>query len=738
MLGSAYQWHNYGKDVIGTVSDLENVPIERVQAFFKTFYQPDNAVLIIAGKFDEPKTIAMVNKYFSVIAKPTRVLPKVYTREPVQDGEREVWVRRAGDTQNIMAGYHLPPAAHKDFGAIEILWQILGNPNTGRLRKNLVETKKAASVFGGTSENKEPSFGMFFLELRRDMPIDAARAALVETTENLAKNPPTAEEVERARNNILKNVELNYTDSEQMVSILSNRAAAGDWRLAFLYRDKVKNATIEDVKRVAAAYLKSSNRTVAYFVPTDKPDRSEIPTVSEAELTAIVKDYKGAAPPSEGEAFDSSPANIEARLKRGNVGGLKTAFLTKENRGDTVAAALRLNFGDEKSLHNRAAAGEFVARMLLSGTKRRTRQQIQDELDRLRARVSFDGGAENVTAEIATVRGNLPAVLRLVGEILREPAFAESEFEQVKQEYLAEIESDKSEPTAIAGNKIAGHFVKYPKGHPLYAAGFDEQISEANAVTIADLRQFHKDFYGASNGELSIIGDFDAQEIQAVTSDIFAGWKSRQPYARIARQYNDVAVLNENIETPDKANATFAARLQLKMTDADADFPALSVANFILGSGFTSRLVLRLREKEGYAYNSGSRFSAAALDPLAQFNISAIFAPQNVEKVEAAYREELARFVKDGVTTEEMTDAKAGIIERLKVSRSQDAGLAGKLNEYLFTNRTLAREAELEKKIAALTLEQVNHAIRKYFTPDKITIFKAGDFAGAKKQLKIQ
>ncbi|MDQ3043240.1 MAG: insulinase family protein, partial [Acidobacteriota bacterium] len=237
---------------------------------------------------------------------------------------------------------------------------------------------------------------------------------------------------------------------------------------------------------------------------------------------------------------------------------------------------------------------------------------------------------------------------------------------------------------------------------------------------------------------ISIVGDFDPKEMAAVTNEVFADWKSKQPFKRIARQYNDITTLNENIETPDKANSTFSARLDLKMTDDNPDYPALSLANFILGSGFTSRLTMRLREKEGFAYNSGSRFSAGALDPLAQFNISAIFAPQNVEKVEAAYKEELVRFVKDGVTAEEMTDAKAGIIERLKVSRSQDAALAGKLNGYLFTNRTLDWDAELERKIAALNLEQVNAAIRKYFTPDKITIIKAGDFAGAKKKTAIQ
>lgn len=732
-LASAYQWHNYGKDVIGTVSDIENVPIERVQAFFKNYYQPDNAVLIISGKFDEAKTLSLVNQYFGAIPKPSRVLQKIYTKEPVQDGEREVWVRRTGDTQNLMAFYHLPPAAHKDFGAIDILWQILGNENTGRLRKNLVETKKAASVSGSPSANRDAGFGYFFLELRQDMPIDAAKKALVETVETLAAKPPTSEEVERARNYLLKEYELTADDSEQMVSVLSNYAAAGDWRLTFLYRDKVKAARIEDVNRVAQNYLKTSNRTIAYFVPTDKPDRAEVPSISDAELAAIVNNYKGGTAPASGEAFDSSPKNIEARLTRGAVGGLKTAFLPKENRGDTVVAELKLDFGDEKSLTNRRTISDFTSQMLLRGTLKKSRQQIQDELDKLRARVNVYSTAASVTVGIETTRTNLPAVMRLVGEILREPAFDVKEFEQLKQEKLADVESDKSDPQAIAANELERYFSKYPKGHPLYTATFNEQIAEANAVTVAALRQFHKDFYGASNGELSIVGDFDQKEMQTVANEVFGSWKSQKPYQRIAKKYNEIAVHNSNVETPDKANATFAARLDLNIKDDNPDYPALAVGNFILGSGFTSRLTMRLREKEGFTYNVGSRFYANSLDPLAYFNISAIFAPQNVEKVEAAYKEELARFVKDGVTADELKDAKAGIIERLKVTRSQDEALAGKLNEYLFINRMLKWDDELEMSIANLTVEQVNSAIRKYFTPDKITIIKVGDFAGAKK-----
>ena len=462
ILAVAYQWHNYGNTTIGARSDIENVPLDRLQAFYRNYYQPDNAVLVIAGNFDEAKTLESVHKWFSPLPKPTRVLPKFYTAEPTQDGERQITVRRVGDTQIVMAGYHLPAATNPDFAATDILWQVLGDTPSGRLHKALVETKKASSVGLSSFGLKEPGYGVLFAEVRKEMSLDPARDALLQTIENTAANPPTTEEVERARTTFLKEIELSFNNPEQMAAELSEWSGRGDWRMFFLHRDRLKNVKVEDVRRVAANYLKPSNRTLAIFLPTEKPDRAEIPKTTETDVLAMVKDYKGGAPVAPGEAFEPSPANIEARTHRTNIGGLKVAFLPKENRGDTVFVNLNLRFGDEKSLFNRGTAGAFVAAMLLRGTTKHTRQQIQDEFDKLKARVNVGGAAHGVAVYIETVRQNLPAVMRLVAEILREPAFPESEFEQLKQESLALSESQKSDPAAIAKRMIERHFAKYP------------------------------------------------------------------------------------------------------------------------------------------------------------------------------------------------------------------------------------------------------------------------------------
>jgi zinc protease len=726
-MAASYIWHNYGKTTIGARSDIENVPIARLQAFYRNYYQPDNAVLLVAGKFDEQKTLGLVDKYFSPIPRPTRTLQKIYTVEPTQDGERAVTLRRTGDTQLVQALYHVPAGSHPDFAAIDIIAQILGDTPSGRLHKALVESKKASSVFGFDFQWHDPTLAIFGAEVRQGDSLEAARDALLTTIEGITATPPTKDEVERARSNILKNIELALNNSDQIGVTLSEFIGAGDWRLYFLHRDRLRKVTAEEVTAAAARYFKPSNRTLGMFIPTAKPERAEIPATP--DLTAALKDYKGDATVAAGEAFDPSPANIEARTTRTTAGGLKLALLQKKTRGGKVVAQMTLRYGDEKSLMNRVTAAQLAGAMLMRGTAKHTRQQIQDELDRLKARASVFGGATQAVVTIETTRENLPAVMRLAAEILREPSFPASEFELLKQEQLANIEQNKSEPTQIAFTAFGRTLSPFPKGDVRYISTSEEDVADVNAVTLDQAKQFYQDFYGASNGTLTVIGDFDNAEISKLAGDLFANWKSPKPFVRVPSVYKDVAAVNQSFPTPDKANAFFIAGLNLKIRDDNPDYPALLLGNYMLGGGFlNSRLAARIRQKEGLSYGVGSGINISAFDEYGRFTANAIYAPQNVEKLEAAFKEEIARMLKDGFTTEEVEAAKSGYLQSRQVSRAQDNELAGRLNNYLFIGRTLQFDADLDAKLQALTPEQIIAAMRRHIDPAKITIIKAGDF----------
>jgi zinc protease len=730
---TAYLWHNYGKSTIGSRSDIENVPIERLQAFYKKNYQPDNAILLVAGKIDEPKTLEMINQRFGPTIKPERVLPKTYTKDPVQDGERSVTLKRVGDVQLAMTAYHLPPGSHPDFAAIDVLTQILGSEPSGRLYKALVESKKASRAGAFNLQFKDPGLLYSYAEVLKEKSLDDAKQTMLTTLDEMVKNPPTQEEVDRAKNEIIKQIELSFNSSERIGLQLSEYVGMGDWRLLFISRDRVKAVTLADVKRVMDKYLKPDNRTVGIFIPTAKPERSEIPNLP--NIDSLVKDYKGTQTIAAGEAFDPAPANIESRTVRTTLpNGAKMATLSKKTRGEVVQVRMTFRFGDDKALMNKGLIGEFAAGMLNKGTAKHTRQQIKDEFDRLKANVNFFGNAQQMGVNIETTRPNLAEVLKLTNEILKEANFPTEEFEKMKLEQISDIEAQRSEPQAIAFTKIQRHLTPYDKSDPRYIEDFDEGIANIKALKLDDVKKFHKDFYGASNATLSVVGDFDEAQIKTILTDMIGSWKSPTAYTRIPGKLFTVTPINESIETPDKANAFFVAGFAFEMRDDNPDYPALVLGNYMLGGGFlNSRLAVRIRQKDGLSYGVGSQFNAGTLDAIGNFTAFAIYAPENLEKLEKAFKEEIQKVAAEGFTDEEIAAAKTGWTQSRAVTRSQDASLAGQLSNYLFSNRTYKWDEEFEKKVNALTKEQINAAMKKHIKLESISIVKAGDFAKGKK-----
>jgi zinc protease len=730
---TAFLWHNYGKSTIGSRADLENVPIDKLQAFYRKYYQPDNAVLTVVGKIDEAKTIQMINEKFGTVPKPAREISQTYTLDPTQDGERSVVLKRVGDVQVVMAGYHIPAGSHPDYAAISVLSRILGTQPSGRLYKALIDSKKASFAGSFSYQWKEPGLMMAFAQVLKEKSLDEAKEAFLQTLDQLPANPPTQEEVDRAKNELIKNIELMFNSSEQIGLTLSESIGAGDWRLLFLTRDRIKGVTLDDVKRVAGLYIKPDNRTTGVFIPTDKPERAEIPKTPDVE--SLVKDYKGNQALAQGEAFDPAPANIESRTSRTELAnGMKVAMLSKKTRGESVEARITIRVGDEKSLQGKSIAADFVGVLLMRGTSKHTRQQLKDEFDRLKANVFIGGTAPGYNVSISTTRPNLSEVLKLVAEVLKDPSFPLDEFEKLKNEQLAQVEEQRREPNAIASTRMQRHVNPYDKNDPRYVTEPDEDVAEIKGVTLEEVKKFHKDFFGGSSATMSIVGDFDANETKALVSELFGNWKNPTAYVRIPGKVFAVPTINESYETPDKANAFFTASYNFEIRDDNADYPALVIGNYMLGGGFlNSRLATRIRQKEGLSYGVGSNFFASSLDPVGSFSAYAIYAPENVDKLEAAFKDEIQKVITTGFTDEEVSAAKTGWLQNRSVGRSQDSQLSGGLNNYLFIKRDYSWDEAFEKKIAALTADQINAAMKKYMSPEKINIVKAGDFAKAKK-----
>ena len=734
-LATAYLWHNYGNSVGGARSDVEAVPIGRLQAFYRKYYQPDNALLIVTGRFETERALELITEKFGRIPSPDRnggnTLWETYTREPVQDGERTVSLRRVGDVQVVMMAYHVPPGSHTDYAAIGILSQVLGDQPSGRLYQGLVEPGLAASASSFAYQLREAGPLLTYAQVRAEDDLSAALTAMNEVLIDVLRNPVTEEEVDRAKTSLLNSVERTFNDPESIALQLSEWASLGDWRFFFLHRDRIEAVEPGDVNRVAAEYLKPDNRTVGFFYPTDEPDRAEVPDLP--DVASALDGYTGREAVAAGEAFDPSPSNIEQRTTRyALANGMEVALLPKATRGQTVNARFRVILGDEEALTGRTTAGAIAGQMLMRGSSGHTRQQIQDELDRMQVRGGVVGSVGQASGTIQTTRENLGEALRLMAEIVREPTFPEDEFETLKEQQLAGLEQQRSDPGALAQTALARHMNPPPPGHPSYTPTVDENVAAWEAVTLDETRAFHRDFYGPQLGTLAVVGDFDPAEIRGAIEEAFGDWESPYAATRISTEFFDAPAEVLQIETPDKANSFLFAQQNLALRDDHADYAALTLAGYMMGGGFlNSRLSARIREQDGLSYSVQAQIGGHPIDQNGSFFAVSIQAPENAENVEVALREEIQSVLDDGFTNDELDVAKQGYLQSRELARAQDGSLVGMLTQGLYFDRTLAWDAEFEGRVRDLTVGDVNAAVRRHVDLNKMTFVKAGDFAAA-------
>jgi zinc protease len=567
------------------------------------------------------------------------------------------------------------------------------------------------------------------------------KKTILDTVGALTREAPTHEEVDRAKTRILQGMDRTFANSQQLAMELNETIASGDWRLLFTNYEEIRRVTPDDVVRVAKTYFTDSNRTVGVFIPDAAPERTTVPEAP--QIDALLKMYTPDIHVNVGDAIDPSPASIERRVQRITLpGGSHLVMLSKGTRGDRVQATLTLRFGDEHSLAGRAAAAAMTDALLMRGTTTKTRQQLQDEMQRLNATINVGGGGGRggggvrtngaVSASISTTEQNLVPALRLAVDILEHPAFPATDFEQIRQQQIAGIERGRTEPGTLASQMLQAHLSQFPRSDVRHIRTIDEELEDLKAVTLEDVKAFHQEFFGASQGELVAVGKFDPPALQQAATELLGPWKSVSPYARVTNAYAPVASINAKIETPDKENAQFSAGVRLRMKDSDADYPALMMANYMFGGGgLTARFPDRVRNREGLSYSVSTSFTAPVEGDAAVFSASAIANPANTPKVEASFVDELTKTLRDGFTAPELARAKAAVRDERIGSRSSDQGILALLEAREPYGRTLAWDEQMDGKLQALTVEEVNAAFRKYVSPAQVSIVKGGDFKAA-------
>ena len=733
IMANAYEWHNYGKTTIGNRTDIERVPVDNLRAFYRKYYRPDNIMVIVAGKFNTDEALELAQQYFGSLQVPEAELPSTYTEEPTQDGERTVVLRRVGDVQMCGIGYHIPPAAHEDYAAVEVLGSILGIEPSGRLYKDLVETKMASSVSTMPIGGHDPGMLLAFCEVSKSGDLEAARDQLIKSIEEIAVNGVEDSEVKRVIQKAKKQRERQIADSAQFAIGLSDWRAYGDWRLYFLHRDRVEKVTAADVQRVAQKYCMQSNRTVGLFYPTDKPARSSVP--SSPKVSEMLAGYKGRKKVAAGESFEPTPENIDSRTEVGTFdSGVKFAMLPKKSRGERVTVTGVLKYGTLESLKGKGTICETFPDMLTRGTQSLDFQAFRDRLDEINSSISISGVPGAIRISLSSKRNDLGDALDLLKDALRNPVWDAKRFEEMKTETVTSLENSLSDPQAKAVTTIQQKMSPYAKDDPRYVPTLEEAIEIAKSIEVDQLSSFYNEYVSGQHGQFAFVGDFDPAMVKGKMNDLLSGWTTDQPYKRIeSPAITDIQGERISINTPDKANAMYVAGMQIPVNDSHEDHAALEIGNYILGGGpLSSRLADRVRKKEGLSYGVGSMYQAGSLDLRGMVMMFVMSNPENTDQVVETIAEEVDRLLESGVTGEELEKAKSSFIKNRKGGRANDGQLASTLLRNLETDRTMDFHRIADERIELLSKEDVDATIRKYLSMERLIIVTAGDFEKAK------
>ena len=728
MMGAAYRFHPYGRAVIGTESDLEHVRAASLQDFYDLYYRPDNAVIVVTGRIDEARAVAEIGKTLGRIPRPTEALPVPYTREPVQEGEREAVLRRTGGVPQLAIGYHITDGAAREQVALTLAAAMLSREPDGPLYQALVREGLADAAYGYAMGLADP--GMMVFGVRPAKGVDPARVEKVLYRLLETELPLTQAALERTRDEWVNESRRAVEASESLAMMPTESIAQGDWRLWFAHRDWAQQLSLKEVRDIARRYLLRDNRTTARYQPSADPKRAPASVTSNPQ--ALLADVAFASEPA---SRGDGPVTLEEVVGKSVSGhlahGIDYSVLSRKTRSDRVQLKLQLQWGDLPSLDGRWRDADMLDAMLPGATRQLDRQQFEDRTRTLDARISVAAGSTGLELSLDVGRENLDQALDLAISSIREPVFPADLFRERRNQMLSRMREQGDQPDYVTSDLVRRAAFAYPPNDPRHYRPVEARIRDLESLTLERTAAFYRAFAGTGHGQLAVIGDVDAQALVRRVDQLLAGWKGPAPYARIERGYHPLPVATEQRAMADKPNLVYVAVQNLPMSEDDPDFAPVALAIQMLGGGSSSRLSARLREREGLTYGVYGYLSADRRLPNAVVTLRAILAPNNLPRFQKALDEELARAWKDGFTADELETARRGWISQRRERLATEAGALSIMASNLYWDSDWARWEQMETRLKQVTPDVAAEAMRRRLNVGGWFVAAAGDLKTA-------
>ncbi len=730
VMQAAFPSHPYGLPVGGTDKDVSSFTVEPVQEYYRNFYSPDNAVLVIVGDFETNKTIAAVRKIFGQIprSKNTKLTNEItgIHFSPTAKSSKPLVLEQAGSAPLVQTVYPLPSAKHQDVPALDVMDYILAEGRNSRLYKALVDSGKASGISASVVSLQDA--GWYELLVTANSYSDLSHIELIvnREIENLARNTVSLEELNRAKAQLEASVILSNRDITSLAMQLGNdEATTGDYTYTDRYLAAIQHITVEDVQRVAQKYLNQRRKTIGFFKPTqievkEKADTKKVSTENSEHFSKSNVEHPSVVeylPP-----VDSTIASQSRILpeKFTLPNGLEVLLLPDKSTS-TVTLGSYIKAGAEFDPDDKAGIASLVAKNLMSGTKDKDILTIAKTLEDCGASLGFKAYREGVYVEGNSLSNDLSVLVKTLGDVIKNPTFPQKQLQLTRQQALTSLKQDLDNPEEVAQRTFSQ--AVFPKTHPSHNFPSEESLQR---ITRQDIVDFQKKYYRPDTTVLALVGDFETAQVKKIIEREFGNWQvsGQTPKAKYPPVDLPKSIIRVNPVVPGKAQAiTFIGNKAINRQDSR--YYAAKVLNHILGGDtLSSRLGSQLRDRLGLTYGIFSNFLAGKNS--GTFLIEMQTSPEDTTKAIASTHKLLEDLHKEGVTITEVNSAKRNLTGKYNVSLvSPD-----ELTYRIIKNNVLGLEPEelrsYTEKIQAVTPTQVNQAARELLHPNKIVVVTAG------------
>jgi zinc protease len=747
---TAFIAHPYHHPTIGWRSDIEKVSIEKLREFYDTFYWPNNATITIIGDFKPDVALRLVKQNFGAITRSPKPIPEVYTQEPPQSGPRRVTVKRPGEVGVVQIAYKAPPALHPDHAALEVLASVLSTGKTSRLYRALIDSNQAINADASKGFFHDQTLFNATAMLAPGVSHEQVEKTLFAEVEKVKKDGVTPAEVERAINKLLAGIAYARDGSFAIAGQINEAIAVGDWTIYLGLLEQLKQVKPADVQRVAKTYLNEDQSTTGWFIPVQ-----EAPTPVEKSADAFQEDVarktfaargphyyrdpdvdplyspailrtplqRDAGPVATSAAPSGDGAKIAPNVRRRNINGIDVLTLNTSIK-DVVTIRGVLNAGDIFNPPDNAALADLMAGMLDKGTTKRDKFALAELLEQVGATITFGTSSHTLNFNVKTLRKDLPLVLGLLAEQLRTPRFDPEEFSKLKKQVTGRYKRQLEDTDFRASNAFARAI--FPMAHPNRPPNDEKYLADVESATIEQLKVFHQAHYGPTGARIVAVGDVDDVTIDRALKEAFADWSGGKPFPSTPKAPFMAKAASEKVNMPGKTSVSIVIGQPSGLRYNDANYQSLNMATSVLGSGFFSaRLLDIIRQREGLTYGIMANLSGDTYTD-GSWAIHGTFAPELLEKGLASTMRELRRFHAEGLTAQEVNTFKTTLTGAYKVALSTTSGLATALLNSVQRGYGPEWIDEYPLRLKALTLEQVNGAIKNFLDPNKMVMVQAG------------